>query len=154
DAFYKYLKSSLQQNKPYDQMARELISTAGTDSFDAGELNLLVLAITRGGPTQDTTDTATAHISEMFLGIAHMNCILCHDGRRHLDSLSLWGSQAKRMQAWGMASFLSHTSLQQIRVMPGANSYYYAVQDTGPRDYQLNTTTGNRPPRQPLPGQP
>src|SRR5712692_10284954 len=118
DAFYRFLKSSLEQNKPYNQLARELISDTGTNSWNQGELGFLVLATTMGGPPQDTTDTATAHISEMFLGIAHMNCILCHDGRRHLDALSLWGSEAKRTQAWGMASFLSHTSMQRVRPEP------------------------------------
>ncbi|MBI3696720.1 MAG: DUF1553 domain-containing protein [Acidobacteria bacterium] len=154
DAFYRYLKSSLAANKPYDQMARELISATGGNSFEQGELNFLVGGFTTGGPVQDTWDTETAHISEIFLGIAHMNCLLCHDGRRHLDSLSLWGAQSKRTQAWGMAAFVSHSNLVRQRLGQQGPNYYWSVVENGLRDYPLNTTTGNRPARQPAPGQP
>ncbi len=154
DAFYRYLKGSLQQNKPYDQMARELISATGTNSYQQGELDFLVGGFTSGGPVQDTYDTQAAQISEMFLGVAHVNCILCHNGARHLDSLSLWGKQATRQQAWGMASFVSRTQLQRRPVGANNQPYYWSVLDTGIRDYTLNTTTGNRPARQAPSGQP
>jgi len=78
-----------------------------------------------------------------------MNCLLCHNGRGHLDSLSLWGSQTTRQAAWGFASFLSHTDSNKIPVMgmPVGNPYYWSVQDNTryKTDYALNTTTGNRP---------
>ena len=152
--FNNYLRASLSSNKPYDQMARELISAQGTNSYTQGELNFIVGGVVTGGPQQDIWDQETANTVETFLGIAHVNCLLCHNGRGHLDTLSLWGSQQSRLQAWGMASFLSHTDASRTPVNGAVNNmpYYWGVAD-GVRyksDYALNTTTGNRPPRQPI----
>ena len=149
-AFKTYIHNSLAANKPYDQMTRELIAAQGTNSYTQGELNWLIGGIVTGGPQQDLWDQQTANIAESFLGIAHINCLLCHNGRGHLDSLSLWASQTSRYQAWGLSSFLSRTNFP--RTNTGAvNNYYWGVV-TDPRfktDYALNTTTGNRPARQP-----
>ena len=37
--------------------------------------------------------------AQAFLGLDHYDCLLCHNGRGHLDALSLWGSQTTRSQA-------------------------------------------------------
>jgi len=81
--------------------------------------------------------------SDTFLGIAHVNCLLCHNGRGHLDSLSLWGYYTTRQQAWGMASFMSRTATTQT----GQGVQPWSLANTRVVDYQLNTTTGNRPAR-------
>jgi hypothetical protein len=142
-AFNNYVRSSLTNNKPYDQMAREIISAKGTDSFTQGELNYIVGGVVGGGPIQDIFDQQVANTATTFLGISNLNCLLCHDGRGHLDALNLWGYYTTRKQAWGMASFMSHTSVSR----PGGNTNAYQVQNTITKDYQLNTQTGNRPPR-------
>jgi uncharacterized protein DUF1549/uncharacterized protein DUF1553 len=153
-AFRNYIRDSLSSNKPYDQMARELISTLGTNSYQQGEVNWLVGGFVTGGPgnglnNPDIWDQQTANIATTFLGVAHVNCVLCHNGRGHLDALSLWGAQTTRQQAWGLSSFLSHTALTRTTVTQ--NVFYYGLADN-PRavDYALNTTTGNRPARQPI----
>jgi hypothetical protein len=114
-AFKTYIKDSLTANKPYDQMTREIIAAQGTNSYTQGELNWLIGGIVTGGPQQDLWDQQTANIAESFLGIAHVNCLLCHNGRGHLDSLSLWASQTTRYQAWGLASFMSRTNFPHNR---------------------------------------
>ena len=139
-------------------MAREIISAAGPDSYTQGELNFEVGGFVSSGPIQDTFDQQATDTFEAFLGISHLNCLLCHNGHGHLDALSLWGYYTTRQQAWGVASFLSHTKPARTPV-PGAtnnNPYYWSLTDNVPQagyktvtDYQLNTTTGNRPPRQP-----
>ncbi|HYM11592.1 MAG TPA: DUF1549 domain-containing protein, partial [Bryobacterales bacterium] len=152
NAFYHYIYDSLAANKPYDQTARELISAQGNNSFEQGQINWLVGGVVTGGPKQDIMDQQAADIAETFLGISHMNCLLCHNGRGHLDTLSLWGSHGTRYQAWQFASFLSHTASFVTPVGDRKNHYYWQVLDDTPRarvDYQLNTTTGNRPARQP-----
>src|SRR5262249_38606136 len=90
NAFYKWINASLAANKPYNEMATELITAAGNNSYTDGRLNFLIGYIATGGPQQDITDSLTAGIMETFLGISHVNCILCHNGRGHLDNLSLW----------------------------------------------------------------
>lgn len=156
-AFNRWIRDSLANNKPYDQMARELITVQGTNSYDTGEINWLVGGSMGGGPYQDHVDARTARVAQHLLGLAHMNCIGCHDGAGHLDSLSLWGKDAKRTQFWQMASFLSRTELFTTPITVGtANQQYWGIREgtsagaNYQQDYRLNTTTGNRPPRQPI----
>ncbi|MEP6963377.1 MAG: DUF1549 domain-containing protein, partial [Acidobacteriota bacterium] len=166
--FNDFIRTSLQTDKPYNQMAREMIAATGDNSYQQGELNMLVGSVMGGGPIQDVFDAQTAHVAEKFLGIAHMNCLLCHDGRKHLNSLSLWGYYKTRNDAYAMSSFMSHTASMRIPVSSANNNpYYWALQNNlavGSSvggvtnrtnytiDYQLNTTTGNRPSRVPASG--
>ncbi len=149
DAFYRWMRDSLAANKRYDRMVTELITATGTNSYEQGELNWLVGGRVTGGPNQDIFDQQAANVAETFLGVSHMNCILCHDGRRHLDTLSLWGKGATRMESWQLSAFLSRTSERRIAVGTMPQPYYWTVEDNTQfrTDYALNTTTGNRPPR-------
>jgi uncharacterized protein DUF1549/uncharacterized protein DUF1553 len=156
NAFYSYIKASLAVNKPYNQMATELISTAAPNSYDTGEINYLVGGVVSGGPAQDIMDQMTANTFDVFMGMAHVNCLLCHNGKGHLDALSLWGSRTTRYQAWQLSSFLSRTQAAATSVMVGTtNQVYWALRDNSPgytHDYALNTTSGNRPSRTAPPG--
>ena len=89
NAFYKYLHDSLAANKPYNQMATEIIAAQGTNSFDQtnGQINYYPLGIVTGGPAQDIFDSQTANVADQFLGLAHVNCLLCHNGAGHLTAL-------------------------------------------------------------------
>jgi hypothetical protein len=149
--FNTYIRAALTSGKPYDQMAREIISAQGENSYTQGEINFLIGGVVTGGPIQDIFDQQTANTVETFLGISHLNCLLCHNGRGHLDAISLWGYETSRQQAWGMASFLSHTNTTRTPVQGAVNNqpYYWGLEDNVRYkvDYQLNTTTGNRPPR-------
>lgn len=148
EAFFNYINSSLAANKPYDQIARELIGSDGTNSWDQGELNW-ILAGRSSGPAQDTYDLMASNVADTFLGLSQLNCILCHNGRGHLDTLSLWGKQATRMDAWGLAAYFAPTNTALVRPDPTVNNspYYWTVSSTRGRTYALNTTTGNRPVR-------
>ena len=151
NAFYTWIKTSLANNKPYNQMAAELINAPGAVStYDDGTVNYLVGGVVTGGPNQDIMDQMTANTFDTFLGITHVNCLLCHNGRGHLDQLSLWGSKTTRYQAWQLASFVSRTQATRTNITVGtAAQQYWALVDNGnfKTDYALNTTTGNRPSR-------
>ena len=154
-AFNDYLRASLAANRPYNQIATDLITATGDDSYTQGTLNLLVGGVVTGGPIQDIFDQQTANLATMFLGMGHVNCLLCHNGRGHLDTLSLWGSQQTRYSAWELASYVSHTQAKRTAVAgaTGGAPYYWSVADNTAQartDYPLNTTTGNRPARQPF----
>lgn len=154
-AFNDYIRAALQADKPYNQVATDLITATGPNSYTDGTLNLLVGGMVTGGPIQDDFDQQTANVADMFLGLAHVNCLLCHNGRGHLDALSLWGSNTTRYQAWQLASYLSHTQPKNTPVAGAVKNqpYYWSVADNtnaAKTDYPLNTTTGNRPSRQPL----
>lgn len=151
NAFYQWIKDSLTNNKPYNQMAAELITApAAASSYDYGTVNYLVGGVVTGGPSQDIMDQMTANTFDTFLGITHVNCLLCHNGRGHLDQLSLWGSQTTRYQAWQLASFLSRTQATTTNITVGTSMQQYWSLADNVRfkvDYTLNTTTGNRPAR-------
>ena len=178
DAFHLFLLESLREEKPYDQMAREMLTSAGNASGRAfpefsniedaeaaqrdyetypvagTPAGYIVGALTTGGPIHDTWDAMAVDTATDFLGIAHMDCLLCHDGAGHLDSLSLWGEQALRGEAWGLAAFFSRTAFTRprIRTTDGSRPYplrYWVVFDRPRGAYFLDTTTGNRPERQP-----
>ena len=156
NAFYAWIKDAIVTNKPYNQMAKELISASGDNSFTGAALNYLVGGYVTMGPVQDIMDQMSANTFDTFLGITHVNCVLCHNGRGHLDGISLWGMNATRYQAWQLASYMSHTQAAVVRYDPNNNNTYYwsLLNNTKgfTNDYTLNTLTGNRPARQPATG--
>jgi hypothetical protein len=153
DAFNKWIKDSLAANKPYNQMATELISATGPDTFTQGELNWIVGGRVTGGPTQDTWDQQAANVAETFLGLANMNCLMCHNGRGHLDTLNLWASKTTRSTAWQLSAFFTQNYLTQYKPQDKTMNGYWAWgpnKNQAPGVYTLGSTTGNRPPRNPL----
>jgi uncharacterized protein DUF1553 len=130
------------------------VITGTGNNYDppSGPANYAMGASTSMGPPQDTFDTMLVRTATAFLGMGHYDCLLCHNGRGHLDQLSVWGAQTTRYQAWDFASFLSRTTFQRVNYDPNnRNNYYWAVTDNVNHDYQLGTTTGNRPARAPAP---
>src|SRR4051794_36340132 len=125
NAFYTWIKESLTNGKPYNQMASELIGTSSGDTYTDGQANFLVGSMVGGGPTQDIMDQMASDTFETFLGISHVNCLLCHNGRGHLDSLSLWGMNTTRYQAWQLASHMSRTQASRVNYDPTTNNVYY-----------------------------
>jgi uncharacterized protein DUF1549/uncharacterized protein DUF1553 len=153
DAFNNYIRNGLLNATPYNQMASTLIASQGTNNFTQGELNWIINGRVTGGPVQDIWDQQAANIADTFLGISHMNCLLCHDGANHLTTLSLWGSTFTRYKAWGFSGFLSHTGLVNPLSDPSNSSsarLWYVNDNAYKTNYPLNTTSGNRPARQPL----
>ncbi len=151
NAFYLWIKDSLSKNKPYDQMVREILSVRGDNSYQTGPINFFVGNRVNNGPAQDTYDQQAAAIAETFLGLAHVNCLECHNGRGHLDQLSLWGRNASRYQAWQLSAFVAKSNQRRVNYdATNPNVYYWSMIDNpNGADYQLNTTNGNRPARVP-----
>jgi hypothetical protein len=149
DAFYLFVRDSIAQNKPYDQLARELIAGSG-DNFLQGEANWSLGNIVAMGPAQDTYDGQAANLASMFLGINVVDCLLCHDGDRHLNTVNLWGSQQTRLNMWGLSAYFARVRMQRQVVTQTPLQAKYIVSDLPTGEYLLNTTTGNRSSRQPV----
>lgn len=152
DTFYLYIKDAITRNKPYDQIARELIAATG-DNFVDGAANWPIGNVVPMGPPQDTFDGQAVNLASMFMGINVVDCLLCHDGARHLDSVNLWGARQTRMNMWGLSAYFVRVRMQRQPVpntMPPIAKTI--VSDLATGDYQLNTTTGNRTARQPING--
>ena len=103
DAFYQWIQNSLRTGKPYNQWVTELLTATGENSTMQGDLNWLTGTLTfaslRVGVLQETYDQQALFAADNFLGLKHMDCILCHNGRGHLDDISLWGRNARRSEA-------------------------------------------------------
>jgi hypothetical protein len=143
DAFYIYLKEALASNKRYDLIAWEIM-TANGDNWVTGAANWAVGGTVPMGPAQDTYDGQAVNTAQMFLGINAADCLLCHDGARHLDSVNLWGSTQTRTNLWGLSAFFARTRM--TRQVDPQNTQYakFIVSEAATGEYQLNTTTGNR----------
>lgn len=169
DAFNKWIQDSLKTGKPYNQWPTELLTAIGEDSTKQGELNwftgTLTFAALRVGVLQETYDQQALYAADNFLGVSQMDCILCHDGAGHLDDISLWGRNATRADAWGLASFFSRTDVVQAGGGTGGGpggggppqqAAAYAVRENTARtnrDYFLDgVPLGNRPARSPIDG--
>jgi hypothetical protein len=144
DAFNSYIYQALSGNKPYDEMARDLIAAEG-DNFTYGNANWMVGTTVPMGPAQDTYDGGAVNTAQMFLGINVVDCLLCHDGPRHLDELNLWGKNETRINMQGLSAFFARTRMQ--RQPYGQNAARYIVSQATTGDYMLNTNSGNRQPR-------
>ncbi len=149
DAFYLYLKDSLSQNKPYDQLVRELITATG-DNHSNGAANFPVGGIVPMGPIQDTYDGQAVQVASMFLGIQVVDCLLCHDGAGRLDTVNLWGSKQTRLDMWGLSAFFAETTISRQRISTSPTLRIYTVRDQSRRPgYFLDTDDGNRSTRAP-----
>jgi len=104
------------------------------------------------GPAQDTYDGHAVNLASMFLGINVADCLLCHDGARHLDQVNLWGSKQRRPNMWGLSAYFARVRMQRQVVTTIPQVAKYIVSDATTGEYQLNTTTGNRVARQPING--
>lgn len=155
NAYYAWIKESIRTKKPYDAMVREVLAGEG-DSFQTGVANYIVRQIQRNGPPQDTYDNLAAHSAEKFLGIP-MLCISCHNGLGHLELVNSWLQGKKREDFWKMAAFFSRTTVRGDRYVdpanPNANIIKFNVGANDRLAYRLNTTDGNKTPRQPVAGQ-
>jgi uncharacterized protein DUF1549/uncharacterized protein DUF1553 len=145
-AFYQYIRDAVAGDKPLRQVAIDVITATG-NNYDAGSgaANYAMGASTSMGPVQDTYDTMLVRTTTAFLGMGNYDCLLCHNGRGHLDQVNLWASQQTRMQAEGMAAFFS-----RLMFSNSAPQGSFNVADAGSGAYELNTDSGNRPPRNPI----
>ncbi len=149
EAYYNYIKTSIAENRSYDQMAREMIANNG-DSFVNGEVNFTVLGNVPMGPAQDTMDGLAVRVATTFLGLSSMDCLLCHNGAGHLDAVNLWGSKVTRAEAWGLSAFFARTRRQSQNV--STNYQKYIISENASGEYLLNTNSGNRQARTPING--
>jgi Protein of unknown function (DUF1553)/Protein of unknown function (DUF1549) len=153
DTFYNYLRSAVTSEKSFRDIAYDAVTATGdTADYNTGPTNFIYRSQTPGGPTQDSYDTTLARTADMFLGVTYYDCLLCHNGRGHLDSINLWGGGVTRMDAQSMAAHFSRLNFNMPRSSnnisdPLFNSW--RVLDTTSAGYALNTNYGNRPNRTP-----
>jgi len=150
NVYYTYLRDSIRNKKPYDQIVRDLITGKG-NSWSVGQADYIVRQIQRNGPAQDTYDNLAAHSAEKFLGMPLL-CLSCHSGKGHLEQVNLYLSGKTRDNFWGMAAFFARTQNRIVRDATNPQTFSYDVTDNTNGVYRLNTTDGNKSPRAPASG--
>ncbi len=143
NAFHAYIRDAVSKDKPLSVVAGEVVAAKGNNyDPEAGAANFPMGASTAMGPIQDTYDTMLVRTATTFLGLGHYDCVLCHDGRGHLNQVSAWGTRQTRLGAQGMAAFFSRMSFT-----PSSPRNSFMVADGTDGGYDLNTNSGNRPDR-------
>lgn len=156
NAYYTFIRDSIRARKPYDQMVRELIAGGGGQNT-SGPANYWVRQIQTNGPIHDTWDNLSAHTGEKFLGLP-LNCLSCHNGVGHLEQVNTGLVRRTREDFWKNAAFFAQDYHRPQRD-PATNRVEWFVEPVVagiprvPRGYVLNTTQGNKTPRQPVAGQ-
>jgi hypothetical protein len=156
-AWYEFIRNAVQSNLPYNQMVTQLITASG-DTFAVGPANFIVHDWQRNGPIQDTYDNLAVTVGRAFLGMS-LECLSCHGGDGHTNTINLYLTSKGRSDFWKMAAFFSRlrsgrAPFQIIRVNDQPQVAKYMVNEAADGEYQLNTTGGNKTPRQPQAGQP
>jgi hypothetical protein len=156
NAFYQYIYNAMQAGESFKEMAYEIVTATGNNYDGPSAAGFIVNGFAPGGPGQDTYDMSLVKTAQTFLGLDHYDCLLCHDGRGHLDALSLWGSKTTRTQAEQMAAFFARVTRPGFAFPTGTSTtdqqtnYYYQsviIGDNTTAAYSLPTNYGNRPNR-------
>lgn len=141
NAWHAWFQDAVRSHKPWDVMAREIISATGVNTA-AGQANYVVRQLQANGPIQDTYDNLGASTAAIFLGMNAAFCTSCHNGQGHLDAINLWGSTVKRQDFWGLAAFYSRATARRSGTTNA--TYTWDVGERAAGNYLLNTTTGNK----------
>ena len=148
NAYYKFIHDSIQQAKPYDQMVREVIAGTG-DVTVKGEANYYNRDRQNNGPAQDTYDNLSASTGSRFLGMP-LQCLSCHNGLGHLEQVNTGLARKVRYDFWQNAAFFAQVQFDRVAAANGTQNT--AINDNTTGLYRLNTTSGNKTPRQPVSG--
>jgi Protein of unknown function (DUF1549)/Protein of unknown function (DUF1553) len=140
NAFNNYIRASIADGKTLRDIAYETVAGKGNSNEGFGFSNFVLNGRTNG-PIQDTYDMTMVKATSTWLGMGHYDCLVCHDGRRHLDDLSVWGKRTTRFEAYSMSAFFSRVRFA------GDQTNGFVVSDAATGTYDLNTNFGNRPNR-------
>lgn len=105
----KYLRDSFAQNKPYDQIASELVTAEGSSTPGNGEFNGAVNFLI-DKVNSDKATLATSSVSRIFLG-QQVQCTQCHN-----HPFNQW----KQQKFWEFNAFFRQTRALR-RFIPGTN---------------------------------
>ena len=142
-AYHNWIRGSIANGKSLRDMAYESVVGRGNSNEGFGYSNFVLNGRTNG-PIQDTYDMTMVKATSTWLGVGHFDCLVCHDGRRHLDELSVWGKRTTRFDAYSMSAFFSRMRFA------GDNVNGFVVSEATTGTYDLNTNFGNRPNRDPI----
>jgi hypothetical protein len=150
DSYYRYLHDAVAARKAYDQIVRDLVAGTG-NSLQNGAVVFWPRQHQSNGPLQDSLDNLSAFTGDRFLGLP-LVCLSCHNGLGHLELVNTALSRHTRFEFWRNAAFFARGYTADFRQDPATLTATYTVADMPNGEYKLNTTSGNKTPRQPQNG--
>lgn len=152
NAYYEWMLFAIAEPKSLRDIAMEAVGGKG-NNYDTktGFTNFPLNGIVAMSPSQDIWDNMFMKSASAFLGLSNYDCLLCHDGRGHLEQVNLWGAKATRLEAQRQSAFFARINIPKPN-LPTTDFYYnsYNVGDIARGFYSLNTLNGNRPERAPI----
>jgi hypothetical protein len=148
NAWFQYLRDSVRQDRPWNDLATEVITASG-DSLTSGPTNFILRQIQDGDPIQDTWDAATNTITTQFLGV-QTQCISCHDGRRHLEQINLYLTDRVRTDFMSLSAYLARMNIVTFNADSSGGALRAIITDLPEGVYHgsvNNVNPGQRPPR-------
>jgi hypothetical protein len=119
--FHYMLKQSLAADRPYDDLARAMMTSSGKSNLVVAAVNPITREHVEGKPGQvdhgddlrkvqqlDTHDELTIQFGKVFMGM-NLSCISCHDGANHLEKVNVYLTGKKRTDFFQQAAFMGQT---------------------------------------------
>jgi hypothetical protein len=142
--FHMMLKDSFRADRPYDDLARSLMTSSAKSNYVVAAANPIVREHVEGKPGQaahaedlskvhqmDTHDELAILFGKVFLGI-NLSCIACHDGKAHLEKVNVYLASKKRSDFFRQAAFLGQTRYIPHVEKTEAVMGHFSVDDLGP----------------------
>lgn len=132
--FYQYIYDFLHMDRPYDELVSEMLTTRAASNYYVGPASYLVRWVVIGDNCEDevhedTSDEIAIWTAKHFLGV-NLQCISCHDGKRHLEKINTWLSTRKRNELWKQAAFFGKTRILR-RTEIATTRDEYSIDDKG-----------------------
>ena len=106
--FLAYLENTLSNNRPWDQIAHDLLLPQADDEIQRGAAYFLAARL-RKGDKQEKIDGMTTAVASVFFGV-QLQCAKCHD-HPYVDD---W----QQDHYYGLAAFLGRTQEAKINNSP------------------------------------
>jgi hypothetical protein len=132
--FYDYIRAVLRINVPYNRFVQEMLTASALTNWYSGPSNFLARfhvddATGNQIHHEDTLDEIAVSTSRILLGL-NLECISCHDGKKHLEKINVWLTEVKREQLWRHAAFFGNLNIyrppprrQEFTVVEGGQGY-------------------------------
>ena len=127
--FRDYIYQFLKFNLPYNYVVKDMLTATAIHNSVSGAAGFLLRHQVDGLRCadvmhEDTLDEIAVHSTKLFLGV-NTECISCHDGAGHLESINLWLSKRKRVEFWRQAAFFGNIRI----IRPGLVNQEFTLLD-------------------------
>ena len=149
NVFYSWIYDNIHVDRPYNDLVADLVTANAVSNYNVGPASYVARWVVIGLQCEDevhedTADELAINSVKHFLGV-DLNCVSCHDGRRHLEKINVWLTGRNRPELWQMGAFFGKTRVLR-RTEIATSRDEYSIDDRGP-GYDASARTVVRVPR-------